>query len=208
MCAYQGLRPWLRSLALRAKRGDVQCAPTRDFVPGYVRSPSGRRQKLVFIVYQGLRPWQRSSALRAGTGVVQCAPTRDFVPGYVRSPSGRRQSWFLLSTRDWPLATLVSPPGEKRRCSMSAYQGLRPWLRSLALRAEQKLFIVYQGLRPWRHSLALRAERGDVQCPPTRDFVPGYVRAPSGRRQSWFLLSTRDCVPGNELFVVRPARRN
>ncbi len=67
---------------------------------------------------------------------------------------------------------------------MSAYQGLRPWLRSLALRAKTELvFIVYQGLRPWQHSLALRAGIDVVQCPPTRDFVPGYVRSPSGRRQ-------------------------
>jgi hypothetical protein len=32
---------------------------------------------------------------------------------------------------------------------MCAYQGLRPWLRSLALRAKTELvFIVYQGLAP------------------------------------------------------------
>ncbi len=42
---------------------------------------------------------------------------------------------------------------------MSAYQGLRPWLRSLALRAKTELvFLVYQKLHPWQRAFALRAE--------------------------------------------------
>mgnify|MGYP006991314845 FL=1 len=163
MCAYQGLRPWLRSLALRAKTEVVHCLPGTASLATFVRP-------------------------RAGTHVVQCPPARDFVPGYARPPSGREQesfnvrpgtsslaafarppgedrSWFLLSTRDCVLATLARPPGGNRSCSLS-----------------------------------------------TRDFVPGYVRSPSGRRQSWFLLFTRDCVPGNarppsgrkeEMFNVR-----
>ncbi len=65
---------------------------------------------------------------------------------------------------------------------MSAYQGLRPWLRSCALRAEQKLFIVYQGLRPWQHSSAFGREHMlfNVRLPGTSSLAT-FARPPGGR---------------------------
>jgi len=132
---------------------------------------------------------------------------------------------------------------------MIVFQGLRPGnVRSPSGR-KQKLFIVHQGLRPWQRSCALRAEREGVHCPPgtaslatfvrppggetevihcpagtsslatlvrppggkrrcslpTRDFVPGNVRAPSGRGNRSCSLPTRDYVPGN---VRRPPGEN
>ena len=56
---------------------------------------------------------------------------------------------------------------------------------------KEKLFIAHQGLRPWQRSCALRAETQVVHCPPpggnrsyslsSRDCVPGNIRPPSGR---------------------------
>jgi len=92
--ADQGLRPWLRSRALRAETETIHCPPGTASLATFAR-PTGKNRSYSFIVYQGLRPWQHSSALRAGIDVVQCPPTRDFVPGYVRSPSGRKQKQFI-----------------------------------------------------------------------------------------------------------------
>ena len=53
---------------------------------------------------------------------------------------------------------------------MSAYQGLRPWLRSLALRAKTELvFIVYQGLCPWQRV---------VRCPPCAAKLKLFIALP------------------------------
>ena len=79
MSAYQGLRPWLRSRALRAETGTIHCPPGTTF----------------HTLCEGTGHVPPPSAPRAGTGVVQCPPTRDFVPGYVRSPSGREEDGDL-----------------------------------------------------------------------------------------------------------------
>ena len=119
--------------------------------------------------YQGLRPWQHSSALRA----VGCAAS-------------------------------ARPPGGNMSCSMSAYQGLRPWLRSRALRAETgtihcppgtTFHTLCEGTGHVPPPSALRAGTGIVRCPPTRDFVPGYVRAPSGREEDGDLAPQPTSIP-------------
>jgi hypothetical protein len=70
MCAYQGLRPWLRSLALRAKTEvGFYCLPGTASLATLVRPPGGNRS-CSMCAYQGLRPWLRSLALRAKTELV------------------------------------------------------------------------------------------------------------------------------------------
>jgi hypothetical protein len=132
-------------------------------------------------------------------------PTRDCVPGYVRSPYGQKQELFIHCLPGTSsLATFVRPPGGNRCCSMSAYQGLRPWLRSLALRAKTETIHCPPGTT--FHTLcegtghvpppsALRAGIDVVQCPPTRDFVPGYVRTPSGREEDGDLAPQPTSIP-------------
>jgi len=103
MSAYQGLRPWQHSSAFRARIDAVQRPPTRDFVPGYVRAPSGRKQKQ-FIAHQGLRSTPCVKAL----GMCRLRP-----------PSGREQELFNVGLPGTSsLATLVRPPGGNRNNSL------------------------------------------------------------------------------------------
>ena len=165
--------PGTSSLATFARPpGGSYSLPTRDCVPGNTRPPSGRKQELFNVRLPGttslatfVRPpggWNNGEHLQSWPVV---SPTQQLGPcpfhAFRRVPASRH----------WACAGSVRPPGGNMSCSMSAYQGLRPWLRSPALRAER-----------------------EVYPSSTRDCVPGNDRSPSGRRQSWFLLSTRDCV--------------
>ena len=67
--------------------------------------------------------------------------------------------------------------------AMIVFQGLRPGnVRSPSGR-KQKLFIVHQGLRPWQRSCALRAEREGVHCPPGTASLATFVRPPGGETE-------------------------
>jgi hypothetical protein len=138
---------------VRPPGGNRSCSlSTRDFVPGNIRSPCGRKEK-VFIAHQGLRPWQRSCALRAGKQKL-------FI---VQQGLRPWQHSFALRARievihgppgTSSLATLARPPGENTRCSLSA------------LRAETEVVgCPPGGLRFWQHSPALRAEPNDASAP-------------------------------------------
>jgi hypothetical protein len=200
---------------VRPPGGKRRCSlPTRDFVPGNVRAPSGRGNRSCSLPTRDYVPGNARPPSGRGNGSYSLS-SRDFVPGNARPPSGRKEKVFIAhqGLRPWQRSCALRAGKQKL---FIAHQGLRPWQRSSALRAgKRKLFIVQQGLRPWQRSCALRAEREVVHCPPGTSSLATFVR-PAGENRS-YSWPTGDFVPGNarapsgrkhKMFTVRPPGGN
>ena len=135
--------------------------------------------------FPGTASWQRSFALRAETEVVHCPPGTASLATLVRPPGGKRRC--SLPTRDCVPGNVRAPSGRGNRSYSLSSRDFVPGNARPPSGRKEKVFIAHQGLRPWQRSCALRAGKQKLFI-AHQGLRPWQRSSPSGRKHKMFTV--------------------